>query len=311
MRGGLLEKAKALARITEEDNQQKNPFYRKCYGEKYARNDKCPCCQQKAEKDNHVLWECEDTRQRFRKELRAEVLSAMADQLSVTSRDHIKELPAWFDCEDDRVNGNTETLRAIGNYDKRLGSLGYIPKALMKWLKSKKIKFIDKKFNASTAAMAAQKVICKRNYETWRYRCEMLHKDWREYLTHEKKDAEAAANRDREAQRRRATDAKKRQQQHKAKRDQKQRDRAARERITQRGAQRITSSSAFVTHPDAPTSVAGRVRALIDKINLNRHTTMTVPSEAQERGRFTEENDGFFFIFHSAWINPKKLSIHL
>jgi len=58
-----------------------------------------------------------------------------------THRTLERDLPAWFYCGDDTVQTNArsnELLKQISNYDKYLGSLAYIPAALIKWLRELK-----------------------------------------------------------------------------------------------------------------------------------------------------------------------------
>jgi hypothetical protein len=179
-RGALLEKAKAISRIIDDEQHGRKPFYHKCYGDKYDWNNRCPCCKNVEERDNHVLHECAETRNLFRKNLRTEVMAAIANQLDPACHRGLSSIPAWFDCGDDNVKApaNSERLKAIGSYNKQLGNLAYIPTALMSWLQQQS--YCGRNNNAATAAEAAQSRIVNASYEAWRHRCKLFEEQWRE-----------------------------------------------------------------------------------------------------------------------------------
>jgi hypothetical protein len=185
-RGAILEKSKAFHRIDAEKEAQHKPLFTPNYGSKYAWNVTCPCCQRAVEQHGHVLTNCPATQTAFRQNLRKEVIDTLKKQVKPQSCRALDALPAWFACGDDTVrvsntpNANkNKHLLAIATYDKDLGTLAYIPTALIEWLRQLEWK-TDKTKAIHAALLDVHMLLATRAHTTWIERCNKFEEQWRE-----------------------------------------------------------------------------------------------------------------------------------
>ena len=264
-RGALLEKAKAFSRIEEEKQKKSKPMFTRSYGTKYSWNARCPCCGIAEEKDLHAITRCQHTQDEFRKTLRQETIDILKEQADQsTHRTLERDLPAWFYCGDDTVQTNArsnELLKQINNYDKYLGSLAYIPAALIKWLRE--LKCYDDANKLHNALFTIQQLLATRAHQAWIKRCKVFEEQWRE---------ECKRRKEREQRERAAQEAQRREQK------EREREEAAQRAQQQRGSrntQRNTGSTQTQTH----TSRSVRAEAGNDK-------TRSAPRKTNEKRKY-------------------------
>jgi ribonuclease HI len=202
-RGALLEKEKALSRIDAEKGTQNKPLFTPRYGSKYSWNAHCPCCERMDERDCHVLTTCWATQLKCRHSLRSEVIDILKRSTKPQSHVALDALPAWFACGDDIAApraGANQHLIAIASYDKHLGTLAYVPSALIEWLRALEWKE-DKAKGVHAAVMSVQMLLAARAHEAWIERCKMFEDQWRKESARRKKQKEDDDQREREARR--------------------------------------------------------------------------------------------------------------
>jgi ribonuclease HI len=179
-RGALLEKSKAFHRIREEEAKGRKPMFERFYGKKYKWNTRCPCCLNSIEENGHVLTDCSDTQNKFRRTLREEVINTLKTALKDDSHEELTKLPAWFACGDDTVRvpptGDAH-LKEIANYDKHLGTLAYIPSALVIWLRT--LHWQNGSASMHSALLSVQHLLAKTAHAAWVDRCKRFEEQWR------------------------------------------------------------------------------------------------------------------------------------
>ena len=145
-------------------------------------NALCPCCKIAEEQDCHVLTSCAHTTEQFRKTLRQEVVDILKEHANATAHDTLqRELPAWFSCGDNNIRTTAHShplLKQIEQYDKHLGSLAYIPSALVKWLRE--LNCWKNNQQLVDALTQIQLLLVKRAHEAWIERCKVFEEQWRE-----------------------------------------------------------------------------------------------------------------------------------
>ena len=179
-RGGLIEKEKAFDRI-EEEARTNATFFTRRYGKKHHWNAICPCCGQEREHSNHVLHSCRTTKAAHMANLRQEVIEELRKFIDDSETHFLEQLPAWFACADDTVTPSVhadERLRQIARYPKRLGSLAYVPTALVSWLRANTKKTKKGASDVNGALYAVQVLLIKRAQTIWNERCKLFHEQW-------------------------------------------------------------------------------------------------------------------------------------
>jgi hypothetical protein len=111
------------------------------------------------------------------------VLEVLKRALKEHSHEKLQKLPAWFACGDDitltglQLGNDAQLLNAIATYDKRLGTLAYIPTALIEWLRT-----LD--WNGSkamhNAVLEVQHLLAKTAHKAWIERCTVFEQQWRD-----------------------------------------------------------------------------------------------------------------------------------
>jgi hypothetical protein len=217
-RGALLEKKKAYHRIeAEEERGAGKSLFGRSYGSKYHWNTTCPCCNDADETDGHTLIACPVTSKHFRQNLREEVIEILREHLDETSHDALQRLPAWIACYDDNIhadraicadNAEHDLLKQIDDYDKHLGTLGYVPLALVSWLSGLQWKGESGYKHALTAALrSVQHLLADRAHKTWNHRCKLFEAQWRTEVKKRKADEEEAKTKKAEEEKKRKAEA--------------------------------------------------------------------------------------------------------
>ena len=166
--GGLptCEKMDRLVSAEKSNNNKYNTestFFSKKY-EKVTNNGDCPCCGKEKETIRHLFGECTNPDIQH---MRSTIYSSIQSKLRDRYGNDTAPAPVFY------YNNKNQDSKPTEKWDYLLGTLGFIPLSVEKWLTS--ITDEEKKGTEKYAMCDIAQQIMQTNIEIWKYRCKLLY----------------------------------------------------------------------------------------------------------------------------------------
>ena len=195
--GTLTEKAKAYERVHSREGVR----WRWVYGDKYQHDDRCPHpgCNEKEHNLHCLRGTCVGETKEYEHGL-SRVRNLYASRLHPQHRERAKHIPAWFFTRDaahlqhgQPRDSPDEDLQKLEGFDKMSGSLGVMPRALVKW--TRKQQWANSKTTADGVLLEVFELLVTRAHNEWIHRQKVFGAFW----SQKQKENKAQHKREREA----------------------------------------------------------------------------------------------------------------